>query len=205
MGILALYVADNKFKVGGDRALQFRPGRRVKAWQGGEEVFFTVESSEYGAGTVVTVRESTVAPDLQEVLFSVLAAGERGGLPLHSHSGDSQGGAAMQPKAVGFTGEYNNGVLTEATVIDWANGNNQVITLGAAEVGLTFANMTVGHKQLRVLQDETGGRVPVLPAGKWHDGADNEFSTDPDSEDILSIYCNGPALYYMLSKGWALP
>lgn len=103
---------------------------------------------------------------------------------------------------VDFVSEYDNGTVTTATTIDWANGNNQVITLGAS-VTLTFSNMGVGHKQLRVLQDATGGRVPTLPTGKWPGGTVGTFSTAANAIDILSVYCDGVSYYFQLVKGWA--
>ncbi len=103
---------------------------------------------------------------------------------------------------ISFATEHDNGTVSANTTIDFANGNNQVVTLGA-DVTMTFSNMGVGHKQLRVVQDGTGGRVPTLPAGKWPGGAAGSFSTAAGAEDILSIYYDGSSYYYQLSKGWA--
>lgn len=105
-------------------------------------------------------------------------------------------------KTIDFDSEYDNGTISANTTIDWNNGNNQVVTLGAS-VTLTWSNMGVGHKQLRVLQDATGSRVPTLPSGKWAGGSAGTFSTAGDAEDILSIYYNGTSYYYQLTKGWA--
>lgn len=103
---------------------------------------------------------------------------------------------------ISFAAEYDNGTVTTGTVIDWNNANNQKITLGAS-VTLSFSNMGIGHKQLKVIQDATGGWVPTLPTGKWPGGVVGTFTASADAEDILSIYFDGSSYYYQLSKGWA--
>lgn len=103
---------------------------------------------------------------------------------------------------VSFAGEHDNGTVDSNTTIDWNNGNNQKITLGA-DITLTFSNMGVGHKQLKVTQDGTGNRTPTLPSGKWPGGSAGTFSTTASAEDILSIYYDGSSYYYQLSTGWA--
>lgn len=103
---------------------------------------------------------------------------------------------------VSFAGEHDNGTASSNTDIDWSNGNNQKITLGAS-ITLTFSNMGVGHKQLKVIQDSTGSRTLTLPSGLWPGGTSGTFSTAADAVDILSIYYDGSSYYYQLSKGWA--
>jgi len=103
---------------------------------------------------------------------------------------------------VNLKSEYNNGTVSSNTTINWNNGNNQRITLGG-NITLTFSNMGVGHKQLKVIQDGTGGRTPTLPSGKWPGGTESDFSTGASVEDILSIYYDGINYYYQLTKGWA--
>jgi hypothetical protein len=111
-------------------------------------------------------------------------------------------GGDIDADTVNFTSEYDNGVVSADATIDWANGNDQKITLGAS-ITLTFSNMGVGHKQLKVIQDATGDRIPTLPAGKWPGGTAGSFSTAADAEDILSIFYNGTDYYYQITKGWS--
>lgn len=111
-------------------------------------------------------------------------------------------GGDIVANTVDFVSEYDNGTVTAAATIDWVNGGNQVITLGAS-ITLTFSNMGVGHKQLKVIQDATGGRIPTLPAGKWPGGTAGSFSTAAGAEDILSIYYDGASYYFQLVKGWS--
>ncbi len=108
----------------------------------------------------------------------------------------------IAPTVIDFASEHDVGTITANTIIDWNNGNDQVVTLGA-DVTLSFTNLGVGHKQLRIVQDSTGGRTPTLPAGKWPGGSAGSFSTAAGAEDILSIFNNGSNLYFMLSTGWA--
>ncbi len=112
------------------------------------------------------------------------------------------GGAAAGMTVVGFASEYDNGTKSANADIDWSNGNNQKVVLGA-DITLTFSNMGVGHKQLKVVQDGTGSRTPTLPSGKWPGGTASTFSTGADAVDILSVYYDGSSYYYQLSKGWA--
>lgn len=93
--IRAAYVAADQFKVGGDRTAAFVSGRRIKADQGADGVeYFTVESSSLvGSTTYITVKETTVTTNLEQVLYSVVAPGAAGGLPVHDHSDEDQGGA----------------------------------------------------------------------------------------------------------------
>lgn len=125
----------------------------------------------------------------------------------HSRYTDSEAASAAKSNATGFgqlnfDQEYNNGTKSVNTGIDFSNGINQVITL-AGDITLSFNNMGVGTKKIRIVQDGTGGRVPTLPNGKWPGGEVGEFSSDPNAEDILCIYYNGSSYYYQLTKGWA--
>jgi hypothetical protein len=93
--ISATYIASNKFLLAGDRAINFTPGRRVKAHCGEDgERFLTILSAFVTPGneTEVTVKEETLTENLTAVLFGVVGAGARGGLPVHDHSSDDQGG-----------------------------------------------------------------------------------------------------------------
>lgn len=223
MAIEAAHVADNKFKVRGNRTDEFIAGRRVKADCGEDGVrYFTVKSSSYSSPlTTVTVEEDNVSTKISQVLYSVVASGAAGGLPAHDHSNEDQGGdlelesmskqpadevditggSAVGMTVIGFKEEMDNGAVDEDTEINWNLGNNQAITLEGS-VALSFTNMKPGHKQLRVIQDSEGGRVPELPSGKWPGGEAGEFSTAVDAEDILSIFNNGSDYYFMLSKDW---
>ena len=107
-------------------------------------------------------------------------------------------------KFVDFASEYDNGTVTENTEIDWSNGSKQVVTLGA-DVTLSFANTNVGHRQLRVVQDGTGGRTVSIPSGKWPSGTAGVFSTDAYAEVILSIFSNGTDLYYQIMNAFSVP
>jgi len=131
-----------------------------------------------------------------------LEIGELGTLANQDKNNVAITGGDIDADTVDFTSEYDNGVVSANATIDWANGNDQKITLGAS-ITLTFSNMGVGHKQLKVIQDATGGRIPTLPAGKWPGGTAGSFSTAAGAEDILSVYYDGASYYFQLVKGWA--
>lgn len=110
-------------------------------------------------------------------------------------------GQSITPTVINLESEYNNGTISTNTTINWNNGINQVVILGA-NITLSFSNIGIGHKQLRIVQDNTGNRIPTLPNGLWPGGATRSFSTAANTEDILSIFYNGTNYYYQLSKGW---
>jgi hypothetical protein len=149
-----------------------------------------------------------IAPDIDAgnkrwILQNIFAAvGELGTLATQNAGSVAITGGDIDADTVDFTSEYDNGVVSANATIDWANGNNQKITLGAS-ITLTFSNMGVGHKQLKVIQDATGGRIPTLPAGKWPGGIAGAFSTAAGAEDILSVYYDGASYYFQLVKGWS--
>jgi len=110
--------------------------------------------------------------------------------------------ANVEHKSVDFNSEYDNGTVSTNTDIDWTNGQNQKVTLGA-DVTFTFSNMGVGHKQIKIVQDATGSRTPTLPSGLWPGGSAGSFSTSANAVDILNIYYDGSSYYYQLTTGWA--
>lgn len=108
----------------------------------------------------------------------------------------------LESTTIDFNSEYDDGTANVDITIDWSNGNNQVVTLGG-DIEISFSNMGVGHKQLRVVQDADGDRTPTIPSGKWPDGGEvGSFTTDPEAEDILSIFYNGTDYYYMINNDW---
>ena len=103
---------------------------------------------------------------------------------------------------INFSSEYDNGTLSSNSDIDWSNGQKQKLTLGA-DITLTFSNLGVGHRQLKIIQDATGSRSLTLPSGLWPDGTAGTFSTAANAVDILSIYYDGSSLYYQLSTNFS--
>lgn len=59
---------------------------------------------------------------------------------------------------VSFEEEYDNGNLGATPTIAWANGQKQKGTLNAgATIAFDFTGVGVGHYQLRLIQNGTGG------------------------------------------------
>lgn len=104
--------------------------------------------------------------------------------------------------SVDFESEYDNGSVSSNTDIDWSNGTKQKITL-EDDITISFSNMGVGHKQLKVVQDSSGGHSPTLPSGKWPGGSSGSFSSSGAAIDILNIYYDGSDYFYQLTKAWS--
>ncbi len=69
-----------------------------------------------------------------------------------------------------FAAEYDNGNSGAAATIDFANGQKQKITLTANTTLTIAAPPGVGHYQLRLIEDATGGRTLAftgLAANLW--------------------------------------
>lgn len=91
----ATYISSTEFKVSDDKEDNFTPGRRVKANCGTDGTKYLTVDSRFVNGdgdTEVTVKESELTENLSEVLFGVIGPGPEGGLPVHDHSSDDQGG-----------------------------------------------------------------------------------------------------------------
>lgn len=96
MGALsATYISSTEFKVLGDKEDSFTPGRRVKANCEADGTKYLTVDSRFVNGdgdTEVTVKEADLTENLSAVLFGVIGPGPEGGLPVHDHSNDDQGG-----------------------------------------------------------------------------------------------------------------
>ena len=128
-----------------------------------------------------------------EAEAAINADGDHGATASHDN---------LDSDTIDFNAEYDNGTVAVNTDIDWTNGNNQVITLGAS-ITLTFSNMGVGHKQLRINMDTAGGRTVTLPVGLWPGGTVGTLDTSANAINILSIFNNGIDYYFQMVKGWS--
>lgn len=98
-------------------------------------------------------------------------------------------------KTASFYAEYDNGNSGSTKTIDWANGQNQKVTL-TDDCTFTFSNPVVGHLQLRLIQDGTGSRDVTLPTA-------TVLGTGPTYTDgaagktmILTFFYTGSAYLY---------
>jgi len=100
-------------------------------------------------------------------------------------------------KTVLFESEYDAGNSGAAVSIDFTNGQKQKLTLTAnATVTLTApASDRVGHFQLRIVQDGTGGRTLAfsgIAATSWlNSPSQPEHNTAASGETIVSLFWTG--------------
>jgi hypothetical protein len=107
-------------------------------------------------------------------------------------------------KIIGFTFEYDNGLSSAAITINLSNAQKQKVTLNSV-TSLTINGATVvGHYQLRIIQDATGGRVPTfagLNSTRWLGTATApSINLTANGETILNMYFDGAQLTQTLSK-----
>lgn len=91
----AEWVANNKFRVYGDKTDDFASGRRVYLDHAiGSDVVCTVTGTSLASSyTTVTLAESSVGTNIRRVQWGIPSVGPKGALPAHSHTGNSDGGA----------------------------------------------------------------------------------------------------------------
>ena len=99
---------------------------------------------------------------------------------------------------IGFNAEYNAGNTSTALSIVWSNGQNQRCT-ATANCTITVPNPTlVGHYQLRLIMDATGGRVVTWSgpsASRWGgSAAAPALLTTANGENIINFYWDGTTL-----------
>jgi len=95
---------------------------------------------------------------------------------------------------------YDNGTVSAAFTIDWANGHRQKVTLAASSLTCTFKNPIAGAKNtLLLMQDVTGSRLlPVFDASVlWPGGTAPVLSTGGGLTDELGFVAQtSPTLRY---------
>jgi len=101
----------------------------------------------------------------------------------------------MLPAAAVFPQEYNAGNSGSALTIDFAQGQKQRVTL-TADATITLGSPPgVGHYQLRITQDATGGReLTIAGVTDWLGSAlQPPHNMEPNGRTILNAFWNGSA------------
>lgn len=111
------------------------------------------------------------------------------------------GGLAIlyfQYGVAGVVAEYDNGSLGATPAITWTNGQKQKGTLTAnATLTMVFTNAPIGHYQLRLIQDGTGGWTITWSTGtpgttRWLNLASAPTINGAISgETIITLYWDG--------------
>lgn len=112
--------------------------------------------------------------------------------------------ADLNMNTVSFKEEYDNAGSGSSKVINFANGQKQKITITEDTV-LTILNPPgVGHYQLRLIQDATGGRAVSftgLSGTRWLGSVNQpDLHMVSNGESILSIYFDGSQMIQSLAK-----
>lgn len=105
---------------------------------------------------------------------------------------------------VGFAAEVDAG-SGGAITVDFKNGQKQRCTLTSATPTISFmVAPAVGHYQLRVIQDATGGRTPSyagISALRWlGTAAVPAVNGNANSESIISLYWDGARYTQSMAK-----
>ena len=205
-GNATTYVSGTTFTMPADQTGFFVGGRRLKA-AGASTIYGVVVSSSYnGSVTTATILPDSGALDaslsnvqlgIDPLSVSVILTGvyySKSGGELLGNMSLSNRDIAQFKNIYAFA-EYDNGNSGAADSIDFANGQNQKSTL-TGDAALTIAAAPgVGHYQLRLIQDGTGGRVPTfigVSSSRWlNSSTQPAFNTAAAGETILTFYWDG--------------
>lgn len=105
---------------------------------------------------------------------------------------------------VTFAEEFDNGDSGTEKVIDFSEGQKQKITLNN-DATINFAVAPgVGHFQLRIIQDATGGRAVTyigISASRWLGSASEPaINANPNGETIMTLFWDGAQYVQSLAK-----
>lgn len=214
-GNATTYVSGTTFTMPADQTGFFVGGRRLKA-AGASTIYGVIVSSSYnGSVTTATILPDSGALDaslsnvqigIDPLSVSVILTGvyySKSGGELLGNMSLSNRDIAQFKNLYAFA-EYDNGNSGAADTIDFANGQNQKSTL-TGDAALTIAAAPgVGHYQLRLIQDATGGRVPTfvgISAARWlNSSTQPAFNTAAAGETILTFYWDGAAYTIGMQK-----
>lgn len=214
-GYTTSYISGTTFSVPTDQTVFFAQNRRVKAL-GAATIYGAVVSSSYN-GSITTI---TLLPDSGTLDVS-LSAVQLGVDPLSIAliltgafypitGGELRGNMSLsnrsiaQTKLLTFFAEYDNGNSGASKTIDFANGQNQKIAITANTTLTITAPAAVGHYQLRLIQDATGGRSTAfvgIGSSAWINNASQPaFNTAASGATVLTFFWDGAAMTVGMQK-----
>lgn len=93
----ASYLSNNQFSILTDKTSEFVPGRRVMMDCGVDGIrYSSILSSNYSGGsTIVTIKDTNVTSNLEDVKYGIVSSDEAGALPDHQHSGAAGDGGTL--------------------------------------------------------------------------------------------------------------
>lgn len=118
---------------------------------------------------------------------------------------DMDGFDLFNAGVVSFISEYDNGLSGAAKTISLLNGTKQKVTLDAGTtLTISSAGAGVGHYQIRIIQDATGGHAVTfsgLSSARWLGAATPPgVNTVASGESILSLFFDGAGIVQSLAK-----
>lgn len=207
-GNAVTYVSGTTFTMTGDQSSFFAAGRRIKA-AGASTIYGAIVSTSFnGAISTVTILPdsgsldaslSNVQLGIDPLSAAVIVAGNY----YSSLGGELLGNMTLSNrdiylvKNLNFFQEYDFGNSGAAKTVSWTPAQNAKITLNADTTLYIKSPPGVGHYQLRMIQDGTGGRavtVTNVGSSKWlNSAAQPSFNTAASGETILTFWWTGSA------------
>ena len=117
---------------------------------------------------------------------------------------DLRTGTSTEKTPVGAATLFDNGVKTAAFNIDLSKGQEQLVTIDATALALTFTPPTgVCTVRLHIKQGATGGAI-IFPSALWEGGVVGANTLTPNvGYDILTVNFTGGTDYQLsISKGY---
>jgi hypothetical protein len=208
-GNVPTYVSGTVFTTPADQTAFYIAGRRLHAF-GSANIYGSVVSASYnGAITTVTIvgdGGATLDASLSSVHLGVdplsvqvlfvggssyypITGGElRGNMTLSNHD------IALYKNIVAFQ-EYDWGNSGAAKTISWTPAQNSKITINAATTLFIKPPPGIGHYQLRMIQDGTGGwtvAIGNVGGGSWlNNTAQPAFNTAANGQTIITFWWTG--------------
>lgn len=208
-GDAVTYVSGATFSTPGDKTSFYTQSRRVKA-AGTGTLYGAIVSSSYNA-VITTV---TILGDAGSALDTSLSNVQLGADPLSIAQifpsglyypvagGNLEGNMSLSNrdvmglKTLGMFAEYDNGNSGAGPkTIDWSLGSDQKVTQNANTTLAILPAAAVGHYQLRIIMDVTGGWTTGftgISAARWLNSTiQPAFNTAGGTETILTFFWSG--------------
>lgn len=210
------FVSGTAFTVPGNQSAFFAVGRRIKVRQG-STVYGTINSVTYTANTWCGVTMDSgvsLSATMSEVQLGIdpLAAAASALLMsfLPLAGGAMSGPISMSNqnvigvKVLTAYQEVDHGSSGAAKSVSFSGGQFGKITLNSDTVLTIKSPPGVGHYQLRVIQDATGGRTASfvnLSQTRWLGAASQPaLNSAASGESLLTMYWDGAAWTQSLEK-----
>lgn len=181
--------AETVFTAGGEVNTGANVGGGAGVFRDKTGVTLNFRSLVAGASMLVTQAADTISIALSSLTATLNAANQ----------------ALTGIKTATFNGEVDNGNVSGAATITWANGQRQRATLVGVTTFTFSAPPGPGNFMLKIVQDATGGRTVTWPASvRWPNGTAPAVSSGgPNAIHIIAFYYDGTNYYGVGSLSFA--